>query len=54
MKGKPGMLRTLHRRRLGTVFGIAAGLMVSLTITPARAADLELPTDATRHEPDLL
>jgi hypothetical protein len=45
MRGRAGMLRTLRKRRLGMLFSIAAGLMVSLTVAPARAADLELPTD---------
>jgi hypothetical protein len=45
MTGSAGMLRTLRKRRFGMLFSIAAGLMVSLTVAPARAADLELPTD---------
>jgi hypothetical protein len=43
MTGSAGMLRALRNRRLCVLFSIAAGLMVSLA---ARAADLELPTDA--------
>ncbi len=39
------MLGALRRRRFGMLFSIAAGLMVSLTVAPARAADLDLPTD---------
>jgi hypothetical protein len=46
MRGRAGMLQTLHKRRFGMLFSIAAGLMVSLTVAPARAADLDLPTDA--------
>jgi hypothetical protein len=46
MRGTAGMLRALRKRRFGMLFSIAAGLMVSLTAPPARAADLELPTDA--------
>ena len=46
MTGRAGMLRTLRKRRFGMLFSIAAGLMVSLTVAPARAADLALPTDA--------
>jgi hypothetical protein len=40
------MLRILRKRRIGMLFSIAAGLMVSLNVAPAGAADLELPTDA--------
>jgi hypothetical protein len=45
MRGTADMLRTFRKRRLGTLFSIVAGLMVSLTVAPARAADLALPTD---------
>jgi hypothetical protein len=40
------MRRTLRKCRFSMLFSIAAGLMVSLTAVPARAADLDLPTDA--------
>jgi hypothetical protein len=40
------MLRAFRKRRFGILFSIAAGLMASLAGAPARAADLELPTDA--------
>jgi hypothetical protein len=36
-------LRALRKRRFGMLFSIVAG--VSLTVAPARAADLALPTD---------
>ena len=46
MRGRADMLQTLRKRQFGMLFTIAAGLMVSLTVAPARAADLDLPTDA--------
>jgi hypothetical protein len=46
MRGTTHMLRALRKRRFGMLFSIAASLMVSLTVAPARAADLALPTDA--------
>ena len=45
MISRADMLRALRKRRFGMLFSIAAGLMVSLTVAPARAADLALPTD---------
>jgi hypothetical protein len=39
------MRRALRKHRFGTLFSIVAGFMVSLTVAPARAADLDLPTD---------
>jgi hypothetical protein len=33
------MLRALRKRRFGMLFCIVTGLMVSLTVAPARAAD---------------
>jgi hypothetical protein len=45
MRGRADMLRTLRKRRFGLLFSIVVGLMISLTVAPARAADLELPTD---------
>jgi hypothetical protein len=46
MRGRMDMLRTYRQRRFGVFVAIAAGLMVSLTVAPARSADLDLPTDA--------
>jgi hypothetical protein len=46
MTGRAGMLRALCKRRFGMLFSIVAGLMVFLNVAPARAADLEIPTDA--------
>jgi hypothetical protein len=46
MRGTADMRRTLRKRRFGMLFSIVTGLMVSLTVAPARAADLDLPTDA--------
>jgi hypothetical protein len=45
MRDTAHMLRTLRKRRFGMLFSIVAGLMVSLTVAPVRAADLALPTD---------
>jgi hypothetical protein len=45
MRGTADMLRALRKRRFGMLFSIVTGLMVSLTAAPARAADLDLPTD---------
>jgi hypothetical protein len=45
MTARTDMCRTFRKRRFGMVFSIAAGLMVSMTVVSARAADLELPTD---------
>ena len=39
------MLQALGKRRFGVLFSVVTGLMVSLTVAPARAADLDLPTD---------
>jgi len=45
MRGTADMPRTLRKRRFGMLFSIATGLMVSLTVGPAQAADLDLPAD---------
>jgi hypothetical protein len=45
MTGTAGMLGAHRNRRFGMLFSIVAGLLVSLTVAPARAADLALPTD---------
>jgi hypothetical protein len=45
MRRTADMLRTFRKRRLGMLFSIVTGLVVSLTVTPARATDLALPTD---------
>jgi hypothetical protein len=45
MTGTAGMLGAHRNRRFGTLFSIVTGLLVSLTVAPARAADLALPTD---------
>jgi hypothetical protein len=44
MRGTADKLR-IRRRRFGMLFSIVTGLMVSLTVAAARAADLALPTD---------
>jgi hypothetical protein len=46
MRSTAGMFRVFRKSRFGMLFSIVTGLMVSLTVAPARAADLELPTDA--------
>jgi hypothetical protein len=45
MRGIADKLRAFRKRRFGMLFSIVAGLMVSLTVAAARAADLALPTD---------
>jgi hypothetical protein len=45
MRGRVDMRQIHHKRCFGMLFSIAVGLMVSLTVAPARAADLELLTD---------
>jgi hypothetical protein len=45
MRGTADMLRTLRKRRFGMLFSIVTGLMLTLTVASARAADLALPTD---------
>jgi hypothetical protein len=45
MRGRADMFGALRKHRFGMLFSIAAGLTVSLTVAPARAADLDLPTD---------
>ena len=37
MKRTADMSRTFRKRRFGMLFSIVTGLMVSLTVTPARA-----------------
>jgi hypothetical protein len=45
MRCTADMLRALRKDRFGMLFSIVAGFMVSLTVAPARAADLDLLTD---------
>jgi hypothetical protein len=41
MRCTADMLRALRKHRFSMLFSIVAGFMVSLTVAPARAADLE-------------
>jgi hypothetical protein len=45
MRGTADMLRAFRKRRFGMLFSIVTGLMVSATVAPAQAADLDRPTD---------
>jgi hypothetical protein len=45
MTGTAGMLGAHRNRRFGMLFSLVIGVMVSLTVAPARAADLAPPTD---------